>query len=60
MLVSIIVSLILVGVLLYVVNDVIPMPDWVKKLINVIAMVVVLVWLLDVFGVYHTNLRLLK
>jgi type IV secretory pathway TrbD component len=47
---QIIISLIVVGVLLWAVNSFIPMDAKIKSLLNVIVIVVVLLWLLSVFG----------
>ncbi len=48
---SILVAIILVGVALYVVNTVIPMDGKVKQILNVLVIVLLLLWILDVFGV---------
>jgi len=50
-LVSIIVILIVVGVLLYLVNVHIPMDATIKKIINVVVIIAVVLWLLSVFGI---------
>ena len=50
-LVSIIVILIVVGVLLYLVNAHIPMDATIKKIINVVVIIAVVLWLLSVFGI---------
>jgi len=50
-LVSIVISLIVVGVLLWLVNTYIPMDGKIKKIINIVVVVVVVLWLLNVFGV---------
>jgi hypothetical protein len=50
-LVSIVISLIVVGVLLWLINTYIPMDGKIKKIINVVVVVVVVLWLLNVFGV---------
>jgi 1-acyl-sn-glycerol-3-phosphate acyltransferase len=50
-LITIVVSLIVVGVLLWLVNTYIPMDGKIKKILNVVVMVVVVLWLLHVFGV---------
>jgi len=58
--ITILVVLIIVGVILYLVNQVIPMPDWVRIVINVIAALFVILWLLQVVGVdtgIHLRLR---
>jgi hypothetical protein len=49
-LVNIIVILILVGLALWLVNTYIPMAAGIKSLLNVVVFVVVLIWLLQVFG----------
>jgi hypothetical protein len=49
-LVTIVVSLIVVGVLLWLINTYIPMDGKIKKILNIVVVVVVL-WLLNVFGV---------
>jgi len=50
-LISLIVTLIVVGVLLWLVNTYIPMDGKIKKIINVVAVICVVIWLLSVFGV---------
>jgi hypothetical protein len=50
-LISIVITLIVVGVLLWLVNTYIPMDGKIKKIINVVVVVVVVLWLLNVFGV---------
>jgi hypothetical protein len=49
-LISLVILLIVVGVLLWVVNTYIPMEPTIKKIINVVVIVVVCLWLLTVFG----------
>lgn len=56
--ISILVFLVIVGVILYVVNTVVPMPGWMKQVINAIAIIFILLYLLDAFGLYHTHFRL--
>ena len=48
---SIVVFLVVVGLLLWLINTYIPMAASIKSLINVVVFVVVLVWLLEGFGV---------
>jgi hypothetical protein len=50
-LVTIVISLIVVGVLLWLINTYIPMDGKIKKVLNIVVMVVVVLWLLNVFGV---------
>ncbi|MGA2227618.1 MAG: Thivi_2564 family membrane protein [Syntrophobacteraceae bacterium] len=50
-LIHLIIVLVAVGVLLWLVNNYIPM-DWkIKRILNVIVVICVIVWLLSVFGV---------
>lgn len=50
-LISLIVTLIVIGVLLWLVNAFIPMDGKIKKILNVVVVICVVVWLLSVFGV---------
>ena len=50
-LVTIVITLIVVGVLLWLVNTYIPMDGKIKKILNIAVVVVVVVWLLNAFGV---------
>jgi hypothetical protein len=48
---TIVLTLILVGVALWVINTYIPMAQSVKKILNVVIVVVLCIWLLQVFGI---------
>jgi hypothetical protein len=50
-LISLIVTLVVVGVLLWLVNSYIPMDGKIKRILNVVVVICVVVWLLSVFGV---------
>jgi len=50
-LISLIVTLIVIGVLLWLVNAYIPMDGKIKKILNVVVVICVVVWLLSAFGV---------
>jgi hypothetical protein len=50
-LISLIVTLIVVGVLLWLINSYIPMDGKIKNIINVVVVICVVVWLLSAFGV---------
>jgi len=52
-LLAILFTLIIVGVVLYLINRYIPMDASIKQIINVVAVVIVLIWLLKVFGFFH-------
>jgi 1-acyl-sn-glycerol-3-phosphate acyltransferase len=51
--ISLIVTLIVVGVLLWLVNSYIPMDGKIKKILNVVVVICVVVWLLYAFGILH-------
>ncbi len=50
-LISLVVTLIVVGVLLWLVNTYIPMDGKIKKILNIVVVICVVVWLLVAFGV---------
>ena len=52
-LIQIVVALIVVGVLLWLVNSFIPMAGSIKKLLNWVVIIAVVVWLMNVSGVFH-------
>jgi hypothetical protein len=50
-LITLVVTLIVVGVLLWLVNTYIPMDPKIKTILNVVIVIAVVLWLLQVFGV---------
>jgi ABC-type long-subunit fatty acid transport system fused permease/ATPase subunit len=50
-LLSIILTLIVVGILLWLVNSYIPMDGKIKNILNVVVVIAVVLWLLQAFGV---------
>lgn len=52
-LVSLIVFLVIVGVVLWLLNTLIPMDQKIKTIINVIVVLAVCLWLLETFGLLH-------
>jgi hypothetical protein len=50
-LLHIVISLIVVGVLLWLVNNYIPMAAPIKKILNVVVVIAVILWLLAGFGI---------
>ena len=50
-LLSVALTLIVIGVLLWLVNTYIPMDGKIKQILNVIVVICVVVWLLSAFGV---------
>lgn len=49
-LIDIVLVLIVVGLILWLVNTYVPMAGGIKSLLNVVVFVVVLIWVLQVFG----------
>jgi hypothetical protein len=49
-LLTVLLVLIVVGVVLWLVNNYIPMDRKIKSLLNVVVVIVVIIWLLKVFG----------
>jgi len=50
--------LIVVGVLLWLVNNFIPMAGSIKSILNAVVVIGVVLWLLDVFGLFHSISRI--
>jgi hypothetical protein len=50
--------LIVVGVLLWLVNQFIPMAGSIKSILNAVVVICVVVWLLNVFGLFHSLSRI--
>jgi hypothetical protein len=53
-LLQIVMVLIVVGVLLRLINRFIPMAGSIKTILNAVAVIVVVLWLLNVFGIFHS------
>ncbi|MDO9531348.1 MAG: Thivi_2564 family membrane protein [Deltaproteobacteria bacterium] len=49
-LIHVVVVLVVVGVLLWLVNNYIPMAGSIKSILNAVVVIVVVLWLLSVFG----------
>jgi hypothetical protein len=52
-LISLAITLVVIGVLLWLVNTYIPMAGSVKKILNAVVVICVVVWLLFAFGIIH-------
>ena len=50
--ITIVITLIIVGVLLWLANTYIPMDGKIKKILNIVVVVLVVLWLLNVFGIW--------
>jgi len=51
-LMTVVVTLIVAGVLLWLVNTYIPMDAKIKQLLNIVVVIAVVLWLLSAFGVF--------
>lgn len=54
-LLNVIVTLVVVGVVLWLINAYIPMQATIKKILNIVIVIVVVLWLLYGFGVIHSG-----
>lgn len=50
-LINVVIALIVVGVILWLINNYLPMDGKIKNILNGVVVVVVILWLLQVFGV---------
>jgi len=50
-LIHLIIVLVVVGLILWVINSYIPMQATIKRILNVVVVIAVIIWLLSVFGV---------
>ena len=50
-LMNVVVTLIVVGVLLWLVNGYVPMDAKIKRILNIVVVIAVVLWLLQVFGI---------
>ncbi len=51
-LMSLLLTLIVVGVLLWLVNTYVPMDGKIKQILNAVAVIATVVWVLNVFGLF--------
>jgi len=49
-LIELVITLIVVGVLLWLVNNYVPMDSKIKNIVNIVVVIAVVIWLLNVFG----------
>ena len=52
-LLTVVLTLIVVGVLLWLVNTFIPMAGSIKSILNAVVVIVVVIWLMNAFGLLH-------
>ncbi len=49
-LINLVITLVVVGVILWLINNYIPMQVTIKKILNAVVVIVVVLWLLSAFG----------
>ena len=49
---TIIITIIIVGLLLWVINSFIPMDGKIKQILNIVVVIVLIIWLLKIFGIF--------
>jgi hypothetical protein len=56
-LITVIITLVVVGLILWLINRYIPMASSIKSILNIVVVIVVIIWLLRVFGIWggHVN-----
>lgn len=57
-LIQIVVLLIIVGVVLWLINQYVPMAASIKSILNAVVVIAVIIWLLNVFGLLSANPKL--
>ena len=50
-LITLVIVLVVVGVVLWLINSYIPMQATIKKILNAVVIIVVVIWLLSAFGI---------
>lgn len=48
---TILITLVIAGVILWLVNTYIPMDQKIKNILNILVVIIVIIWLLKVFGI---------
>jgi hypothetical protein len=56
--INLLLVLIVIGVLLWLVNNYIPMAGSIKKILNIVVVVAVVLWLLNAFGILNSLSKL--
>ena len=57
-LITVIITLVVVGLILWLINRYIPMASSIKSILNIVVVIVVIVWLLRVFGIWGGSVAL--
>jgi hypothetical protein len=52
-LINVVITLIVVGILLWLINRYVPMQGTIKGILNAVVVIVVVLWIVNVFGLFH-------
>ncbi|MEO5948719.1 MAG: Thivi_2564 family membrane protein [Chitinophagaceae bacterium] len=52
-LITVVITLVIVGVVLYLINNYIPMSSSIKSILNIVVIIAVVIWLLKYFNVWN-------
>jgi hypothetical protein len=52
-LVTVVITLLVVGVLLWLVNSYVPMQGTIKGILNAVVVIAVVLWIVNIFGLMH-------
>lgn len=55
LLIHVVIVLIVVGVLLWLINNYLPMASSIKSILNFVVIIAVILWLLQVFGIWSIS-----
>jgi len=50
---GILVTLLIIGIVLWAINSFIPMDEKIKKILNGVVIILVIIWLIKALGIYH-------
>jgi hypothetical protein len=57
-LLQVVLVLVVIGVLLWLVNNFIPMAGSIKSILNAVVVIATVLWLLNIFGLFHSLSRM--
>lgn len=52
-LITVVITLVIVGLVLWLINSYIPMASSIKSILNIVVIIAVIIWLLKVFGIWN-------
>lgn len=55
-LITVVITLVVVGLILWLINRFIPMASSIKSILNVVVIIAVILWLLKVFGIWSGHI----